>query len=141
MALGLAGCQGSFFGKILDTHVFWVNFRWMAACGRCAGRFRRRGFSSQEGKSFTEELGTALKLTTATGSNLWSALPDGSDLAAIPADPQIFGKLMTDAVGYQDFANSDDVYDGASVFVFGYPGDAKPFVRQDGLVRAVTRYG
>ena len=22
MALGLAGCQGSFFGKILDTHVF-----------------------------------------------------------------------------------------------------------------------
>jgi magnesium chelatase family protein len=22
MALGLAGCQGTFFGKILDTHVF-----------------------------------------------------------------------------------------------------------------------
>jgi len=97
-------------------------------------------FSSQENKSFSEELGSTLQLTDPKGANLWSALPDGSDIAAIPA-PSDFKGLMTDAIGYQDFAESDDVYDGATVFVFGYPGDVSPLIGQNGLVRAITRSG
>jgi magnesium chelatase family protein len=31
MALGLAGCQGQFFGKALDRMSFWGSFRWMGA--------------------------------------------------------------------------------------------------------------
>ena len=81
-----------------------------------------------------------MSLSKPDGSNLWSALPDGSDLAAISIPPTFNGKL-TDAIGYNDFATVEDVYDGASVFVFGYPVDVKPLIRQDGLVRAITRSG
>lgn len=98
-------------------------------------------FSSQETKSFSEELGKPVQLTASNGTNLWSALPDASDLAAIRIDVNAFGGLVTDAIGFQDFAKSDDVYDGATVFVLGYPGDVKPLIGQEDLVRAVTRSG
>jgi hypothetical protein len=97
-------------------------------------------FSIQEQKSFTEELGLSLVLLDRQGRNLWRALDDGSDIAIIPL-PLNFGGTVTDAIGYQDFATDDDVYDGATVFVFGYPADAGLLMRQDGLVRAITRSG
>jgi hypothetical protein len=97
-------------------------------------------FSVQEKASFAEELGVPLTLTDQQGRNLWAALGDGSDIAAIPLTTN-FQTLVTDAVGYQDFAQPDDVYDGASVFVFGFPVDASSLIRQDGLVRAITRSG
>ena len=104
----------------------------------------RLRFSSQESKSFTEELGFPLRLTKMNGENLWSALSDDSDIAIIPfpiSIPYSLRGVVTDVIGIQDFANPDDVYDGASVFVFGYPSDATPLIRQDGLVRAITRSG
>jgi V8-like Glu-specific endopeptidase len=97
-------------------------------------------FSNQEKKSFTEELGIPIDLTDASGGNLWKSLDDGSDIAAIPLT-QNFATNLTDAIGYQDFASEEDVYDGATVFLFGYPGDASPLIRTDGLVRAITRSG
>ncbi|MGA2534511.1 MAG: trypsin-like peptidase domain-containing protein [Terracidiphilus sp.] len=97
-------------------------------------------FSSQENKSFTEELGTPIQLLDPLGKNLWSALDDGSDIAAIALTPN-FAQLVTDAVGYQDFAQADDVYDGSPVFVFGFPGDVSPLIGENGLARAVTRSG
>jgi hypothetical protein len=99
-------------------------------------------FSSQENKAFTEELGTPIQLLDPLGNNLWTALDDGSDIAAIGLAPNTdFAKLVTDAIGYQDFAQTDDVYDGASVFVFGFPGDVSPLIGENGLARAVTRSG
>ena len=41
MALGLAGCQGSFFGKISIRTFSLANYRSMAACVRCVARFRQ----------------------------------------------------------------------------------------------------
>jgi V8-like Glu-specific endopeptidase len=97
-------------------------------------------FSIQEKKSFTEELGIPITLTDPKGANLWKALDDGSDIAAINLTKD-FAATVTDAVGYQDFASLEDVYDGATVFVFGYPGDASSLIRPGGLVRAITRSG
>lgn len=97
-------------------------------------------FSMQENKSFSEELGVPIQLTDQVGRNLWHALGDGSDIAAISLTSN-FASNVTDAIGYQDFAQLEDVYDGASVFVFGYPGDARSLIGQEGLVRAVTRSG
>jgi hypothetical protein len=97
-------------------------------------------FSVQEKKSFSEELGVPLVLTDPTGKNRWSALDDGSDIAAIPVQ-QAFAGLLTDAVGYADFASNDEVFDGATVFVFGFPGDSSALIGPNGLVRAVTRSG
>jgi len=97
-------------------------------------------FSNQEKKSFTEELGIPIDLTDAMGANLWRSLDDGSDIATIPLTTK-FAANLTDAIGYQDFASEEDVYDGATVFLFGYPGDVSPLMRPDGLVRAITRSG
>src|SRR5208282_1345915 len=47
----------------------------------------------------------------------------------------------TDGVGFQDFANAEDVFDGVGVFVFGYPVDSAQLIGPNGLVRAVTRSG
>ena len=100
----------------------------------------RLRFSTQENESFTEELGMPIQLLGPVGNNLWSALDDGSDIAAISLTSD-FISLVTDAIGYQDFANTDDVYDGATVFVFGFPGDAAPLIGDNGLARAITRSG
>src|SRR3984885_8618414 len=42
MALGLAGCQESFFGKILDTHVFLGELSLDGGVRSVGERFRRR---------------------------------------------------------------------------------------------------
>jgi hypothetical protein len=97
-------------------------------------------FASQEKRTFTEELGLPLTLIDPRGQDLWIALKDDSDIAATPA-PDSFRALLTDAIGYADFASEDDVYDGASVFVFGFPGDSAVLTGPNGLVRAITRSG
>lgn len=97
-------------------------------------------FSNQERASFTEELGSELQLMNASNQRLWSGLPDGSDIAAIPA-PGSFRGHLTDCVGLQDFADEDEIYDGATVFTFGFPKDSSVLTGQNGLVRAITRSG
>jgi hypothetical protein len=97
-------------------------------------------FAQQENKAFSEELGAVLTLKDQTGKNVWSVLADESDIAAMPV-PATFRGYLTDAVGFQDFATSEDVFDGAGVFVFGYPGDSASLIGPNGLVRAITRSG
>lgn len=97
-------------------------------------------FSSQEKETLTEDLGTAITLANEKQEVYWSSPDDGSDIAAI-AEPNSLHGLLTDCVGLQDFATEDDVYDGATVFVFGFPGAGGTIAGPNGLVRAITRSG
>lgn len=96
----------------------------------------RMRFSWQEHKSVYDELGTTLKLRDQTGKDLWKALDDGSDVAAIAPDFQI-RDIPTDAMFEKDFADKDDEFEGASVIVIGYPG----VIGNEYLVRSVIRAG
>ena len=42
MALSILGCQGAFFGKRLDQHIFLGSSHWTGRCDRYAVRYRRR---------------------------------------------------------------------------------------------------
>jgi hypothetical protein len=97
-------------------------------------------FAVQEDRSFSQDLGWPIILTNPDGGNLWQSLPDGSDIAAVIL-PGSMSPIVTDAIGVQNFATVDDVFDGASVFVFGYPGEIRSLTSPDSLTRAVTRSG
>lgn len=97
-------------------------------------------FAWDEKKSLTEELGLPIQLTTPSGANLWTASPD-ADLAILPIPPN-FARLPLHGISYQDFASSnDDLFDGATVFVYGYPEATTTLVGSQALVRAITRSG
>lgn len=97
-------------------------------------------FSNEESQSLTEQLGSAITLANEKQEVYWSSLDDGSDIAAIAAPKLLFGKL-TDCVGFQDFGTAEDVYDGATVFTFGFPASGGVLTGPNGLVRAITRSG
>jgi trypsin-like peptidase len=96
-------------------------------------------FAWQEKKSLMEEYGEAIDLTTADGTNLWTGSAD-ADLAALPL-PRSFAKLPLHAVGFQDFASEEELFDGATVFIFGYPNVTATLVGGQALARAITRGG
>jgi hypothetical protein len=97
-------------------------------------------FAWQEKKSLIEEHGLPIQLTTPTGTNLWKGAPD-ADLAVLPV-PTSFARLPLHAISFQDFANSgEDLFDGATVFVYGYPGATTNLIGSQALVRAITRSG
>ncbi len=73
----------------------------------------------QDSANTSKDLGVEVILQK-DGTTLWKSLPDGSDLAAV-ALPDLSRYPNINAVGLQDFANPDDVYQGASIFVLGYP--------------------
>lgn len=97
-------------------------------------------FAWQEKRSIEEEHGLPVRLTDSSGRNLWTSSPDRSDLAALPV-PDNFKGLPLHAIGFQDFASPDDLYDGATIFVFGFPGAVGSLIGKERLVRAVTRGG
>lgn len=96
-------------------------------------------FAWQESKSLTDELGTVISLTDKNGKNLWMSAGD-EDIAALPM-PDDFKRMQLHAIGPQDFATSEDLFDGATVFVYGFPGAAASLVGERSLVRAITRGG
>jgi hypothetical protein len=96
-------------------------------------------FAWQEKESLKVQHGELLKLTDNAGSNLWVPAAEG-DLAAI-ALPDSFKKFQLHGIGIQDFPTEDDLYDGASVFVYGYPSSVTSLVGNESLVRAITRGG
>jgi S1-C subfamily serine protease len=89
----------------------------------------------QDQRSVYEEHGVAIQLRDTSGNDLWTALTDGSDIAAIraPAPSMANQPALTLNIG----ANADEVFEGASVIVLGYPG----IVGNEYLVRAITRGG
>jgi hypothetical protein len=54
------------------------------------------------------------------GKNLWKSLPDDSDLAVVPL-PDLSKYPNRHAVSLQDFGGDEDIFQGASVLVLGYP--------------------
>jgi hypothetical protein len=96
----------------------------------------RMRFSWQEHKSVYDEFGTTLKLRDERGTDLWKAPDDGSDVAAIVPAFQV-RDVPVDAMFARDFAGKDDVFEGASVIVIGYPG----VVGNEYLVRSIIRGG
>jgi hypothetical protein len=88
------------------------------------------------------ENGARLPLTDASGHATWTADSGGGDLAAvplttlqgsIPAPP----KNTVQTIGISDFAQSGDLYEGESVFLYGFPG----FVDTAHLTIPITRSG
>src|SRR5260370_30630647 len=82
-----------------------------------------------------DELGVSLKLRDESGQDLWKSLDDGSDIAAI-SPPSEIGSKSPHAIFVGDFATDTNLYQGAAVFVLGYPGIVgnqyllRPIVRQ-----------
>jgi len=96
----------------------------------------RMRFSWQEHKSVYDEFGTILKLRDESGRPLWKALEDGSDIVAIPPQTH-FRDGPIDAIFARDFAGKDDVFEGGSIIVIGYPG----VIGNEYLVRSIIRGG
>jgi Trypsin-like peptidase domain len=97
-------------------------------------------FAWQDHKSIYSYLGVPFTVRGNSGANLWWSSEDG-DIATIPmpktdADLPVEDRLKTyDSVPIRDVIS--DVYEGESVFVFGYPG----LVGNERLVRAIVRQG
>ncbi len=97
-------------------------------------------FSYQEKQTLTEQLGIPLPLADAKKESKWSALDDGSDIAAIPVLKSMLLEEVN-CITLKDFATEDEVYDGATVFTFGFPNNSSILTGPNGLVRALTRSG
>ncbi len=85
-----------------------------------------------------EYLGIAIRLKE-NGRRLWVAHPDPAvDLAAIPLDISIreAGRATAGPVPIEAYASADDVFEGASVLAFGYPGAVGPSYWTTAVVRA-----
>ncbi len=97
-------------------------------------------FAWQGHKSIYSYLGLPFTLRNNTGANLWRASEDG-DIAAIQMPPigsdlPVDDRLKSyDSVPVGDV--SSDVYEGESVFVYGYPG----IVGKEKLVKPILRQG
>ncbi len=88
-------------------------------------------------KPVDEYLGITIRLKE-KGRRLWTAHKDPSvDLAAIPLDISIAeaGRATAGPVPVQAYASADDMFEGASVFVFGYPGAVGPSYWTKAVVR------
>ena len=93
-------------------------------------------YAWQDKSSVTDVLGDPVTLRDSKGSNLWAALADDSDLAVIQIPDNLFRRHLA-ALSFAEFATPEDLFDGATVFVYGFP----EMVGNERLVRAVTRSG
>ena len=101
-------------------------------------------FAAEERQTFSEDIGYPIALLNPDGSSSWLAI-EGNDVAVIGLTND-FGKLLppgllTDAIGDQDFATGDDLFEGEAVLIFGFPGSTQVLMGPNVLVRAVTRSG
>jgi hypothetical protein len=98
-------------------------------------------FAWEEEQSVYTDFGWSLPLIR-ENTDLWKAPPDGSDIVAIGIPSSFAGAVNGHydkfvAVSPNDMASSDDIYEGNSVIVLGYPG----IIGNEYLVRAVSRSG
>jgi hypothetical protein len=89
----------------------------------------------QDQKSVYSELGTTIKLRDDSGRDLWVALDDGSDLAAIPSPPAV--RTHQPSMNPATVASPEKIFEGANIIALGYPG----IVGNEYLVRAISRGG
>lgn len=102
--------------------------------------------ASEQDKPLDDDFGYVLPLVDSHRKKLFHSPGDGSDVAVIPIPHDLAFRVMlgagfTDAIGLQDFATGDEVYDGQTIAVFGFPGDVSVLMGPNALVRAVTRSG
>jgi len=100
----------------------------------------RLRFTWQERQSVYDYLGTTLDLFDTSGKQLWAASEDGADIAAIPISLTDLGLktgVEPHGVFTSDISPSQDMYEGATVVVLGYPG----IVGNEYLVRSIIRSG
>jgi hypothetical protein len=101
-------------------------------------------FASEEDKPLDQDTGYVLTLRDWMGNNLWQSLSDDSDVAI---STMRFGRqthlqgAITDGIFLREFAEDDEIYEGASLVIFGFPGDVSVLMGPNALVRAVTRSG
>jgi S1-C subfamily serine protease len=95
----------------------------------------RLRYGWQDQKSVYAEHGSSLALRDASGKDLWTALSDESDIAAIPAPAPIIANQPALPLGV--VAKPDEIFEGAAVIALGYPG----IVGNEYLVRAISRGG
>jgi hypothetical protein len=97
-------------------------------------------FVWEQMQSLERDNGFRLPLILTNGQRAWKAASSGADVAGIPLanlqGPEPQGQRI-DAVGFQDFATEEDLYEGASIFIYGFPG----FVDAAHLTRPITRGG
>jgi hypothetical protein len=89
----------------------------------------------QESASSAVDMGVMVPLVV-NGKNLWQSLPDGSDLAIVPL-PDLSKYTNLHAVFVQEFATSEDVFQGADIVVLGYPA----ILGEDYLTTPLARGG
>ena len=95
-------------------------------------------FSWFDKQSFDDYLGIPIPLKV-NGVRKWIPHPvAGVDLAAVQLDfsREKAGRGSIQAFPLEGFATVDDVYEGATVFVYGYPGAAGPEFLTRGIVRS-----
>jgi hypothetical protein len=93
-------------------------------------------YAWQDKYSVSDIFGDQLLLRDSKGTNLWGSLTDDSDLAAIQVPDSMFRRHL-EALSLSEFATANDLFDGATIFVYGFP----EMVGNERLVRAVTRSG
>jgi hypothetical protein len=103
-------------------------------------------FASEESKPLNEDYGYEIQLSNRLGQPVWKGADDGSDVAIIPISTAIFwprlkDKAITDAIGIQDLGHDEELFEGESITIFGFPGDVSVLMGPNALVRAVTRSG
>jgi S1-C subfamily serine protease len=85
-------------------------------------------FNWFDDKPVDEYLGVELKLKNG-GQRIWYEHPDPSvDLAAVPLaiSPSDAGRSLVDPIPLEIFASPSDLFEGASIMAFGYPGAVGP---------------
>lgn len=100
----------------------------------------RLRFAWSDKQSVEDYLGVEIPLKT-KGRRLWTPHPDPSvDLAAIPLNLPVesVGRQSAQVIPLGNFAAPDDVFEGAAVLVFGYPGAVGPSFWTRALVRSGT---
>jgi hypothetical protein len=100
----------------------------------------RMRFSWEEHKSITEELGFTLPLLDRNGRDLWTSAADGSDVVFIPLSnvaeiPAAHRALV--GIFPSQFGTDADLYEGAPVFILGFP----VMMGLKYLVRPIVRSG
>jgi len=102
-------------------------------------------FASEQYRTLSEGTGFEFRVKDEKGSPLWIAPDDGSDVAIFPVPPEFkcgpMSGYVQDVIAVDEFAGNDQIFEGASLVSFGFPGKTISLMGSQALLRAVTRPG